>query len=142
MARLGVRQKMSASTSVSKSLWVTRCSKLHFDPELHLPGRLRAEDPPEVRRAIDAIRDVEVHTVEEIENLPAKFQTSASSENDVLLHARVDVGVARRQDCIASGIAKCEWRRQRKRGGVEPLFGGSRAADIRIAGDVGPLRWT
>ena len=89
-------------------MWVTCCSKLHLDPELHLPGGLRAEDAPEIRCAKYAIRDVKVHTVEEIENLPAQFQTSASSENDVLLQARVDVGIARRSHGIATGIAKCE----------------------------------
>src|SRR6266403_742857 len=125
-----------------RSAAFTCWSQLHFDPELHLPGWVRAEDAPEVRCAEYAVRDVEVHTVEEIENLPAELQTSASSEDNVLLQARVNVGIARRQHGIEPGIPKRECRRQRKRGGVETLFGGPCAATSRIAGDVGPLRWT
>jgi hypothetical protein len=49
-------------------------SKGKAKPALHFSGIPRAEDPPEVGVSKDAIRQIEIRTIEQVENFPSELE--------------------------------------------------------------------
>src|SRR5215470_14613284 len=90
-------------------------SKGQLHPKLHLPRLLRAEDAPEVRRAEDAVGDVEVRAVEQVEYLPARLELATAANAPRAGKRDVGGAEARADDAVPRCAAKGEWRGQGER---------------------------
>jgi hypothetical protein len=119
---------------------ITR-SKEQFDSQLHLSGRPGAEDPAEILCEGDPIRYIEVGPIEQVEDLPAQFESHPTRQRRVLADRQVHVRISRRDDDVAAGGPERERRRWRKAIDVEPLVGRVRRPCIRVAAPDRPRCW-
>src|SRR5262249_23495852 len=107
--------------------------------ELHFARALGAEDASEVRAAEDPVGQVEVGTVEDVEDLPPELELRGT-DCPRLGKSEVDVGVPRSDDAVARRTSVRERRLQRKGRRVEPAFHRPVAVrQVRIAELVGTL---
>ena len=103
-----------------------------------MPGVTRGGDPAEGWGAEEVVRQVEVRVVEEVEGLGPELQINALVKSSVLQKRHVHVLKSRSLQNIPTRISKSTRRRERKRGGVEPLLRRG-IRELRIPDDVGSI---
>ena len=97
-------------------------SERDSQPDLHLPGTPGAEHPAEVRGSKDAVWNIEVGAVEQVEDLPTELDLRGASERPRLGYREVDTGKAGTDHAVARRGAEGERGGQGKRRGVEPAL--------------------
>src|SRR5262249_45481648 len=65
-------------------------SKQEFHAKLHLSRWLRTEDASEIWGERNAVRDVEIHRIQKVVDLPSEFEPPVVSQIQVFLNRRVD----------------------------------------------------
>src|SRR5436309_11057753 len=96
-------------------------SEDHLRAKLNLSRRADdARNGSRSARADGCVRQIELWRVEEIEAFGAELQPRACFDPELLEKGEVEIHAARPVQDIPSRIAVREWRRRRKRRGVEP----------------------